>query len=1162
MQTVFLVTNPFDLSAYTQHEVEDFWAFVRQELPTWPPTARIYRGEVAKTADVTPWDDASADSLGLHGEPLYVVVYPAWAQVAAAALVYAVAWVVTQLTNETAPKPREQVFVSGSANNTLSERRNRARVHERVPDIFGTVRSVPDLVMYTYIQYEKHRAVEYSLACIGRGRHAVTDIRENDTPFDQIRDSSAVVYQPGQRPGGGTPSLIVGEMITDPAYAVYPVKSINGQDLPCLNAFMCHGSGLNIERLQSLNKWVDMEYIAESATTGIIRVPHNGDPDYVMSRIRAGDEIQVVFGVLPTGGGPIPDLSAGFYFGANPTTPLVFTPGVGIPPVRGDLPPLVVTDVQTLFNSLGESTKVEVYVNIPTSLQSEWAKIATYSGSVDPVTGFPVVLNKNSAIVAQSRWLLGYRDGQTDPAALGIFIDDPDCQEVWFNFVAPSNLILEDGANRKVLTQRLTWRLRPCDASGVPTADPDEFGFVELTGSLIGREQRAVTFKHVRTTPGRCLLIAARINERQRQAELEFDVNNPNPPDSVSRFFRNTQFNISYQNVEGPDGDPFVETAFTGNINDDIKLTECYSMSIPAESDPPQLLSAAVTLIHSRVVANQSATRIEERQLNCLATRQTGSWNGSIWQPSVVDTQGFVENMIFEAALDPKIGNRSPAEIDFPAIANAAAAVRAYFSDEDSTRFSYTFDDHNTSFEETIKTMTQACFLTPYRQANVLKCDPDIATDDSSVLFNHRNKKPGTEQRTVTFGMLNDNDGVEQQYTDVDTGVQIVTPISQFLSQPGVTSPLQSRVVGLRFRHQAWWHAYRLLMRIIHQHVATEFDAMNEAATVGINQRILVEDNTDPEVQDGEVTAVSGLVIRTSQPVEAAPSSTYTVHLQGEDGTVENIPCTPGVPDGHSITLSVAPTNPIRVNRNEELLTTYILVRDQDTVGKAMLVTDKAAKDQRMWAIQAVNYSHMYYMGDALILWIVPSTEFGGEEFFDRSPYQRPNEANIADLGSDSVWGPVWDNGDGFATNSNLFAATQHYTIMCWVSIDNPGTDGVILATLDDFDQYFLVLASGQLCAGHNGSNVAVAVIPGGVAPWHHYAVTFDVGTGILRLFVDGNVVATATGVAAPSLSILSAFNAAGFGPLPGKAKHLRHYCREMTPEMVREHYQKELLLP
>jgi hypothetical protein len=627
----------------------------------------------------------------------------------------------------------------------------------------------------------------------------------------------------------------------------------------------------------------------------------------------------------------------------------------------------------------------------------------------------------------------------------------------------------------------------------------------------------------------------------------------------VTSFFRTTTFNLSFDLPgDQPDEDPFPETAFTGQIQDDLLLNECYSMS-----QPTPLLGAAVTTIHSRVVANDSATRITERELNCRVVRDTLNWNGSIFTtPFATDVK--IENLLFHIMQDPFIGHRNNAEIDFPGIAAAAEAVRGYFGDEAATEFSYTFDDHNMSFEETVLTMCRACFLTPYRQGNVIKADPDIATENAMLLFNHRNTRPGTQNRTRSFGLLNDNDGVEQQYVDVDTGIASVQPISQFLSQPGVFQPVQSRVVGLRFKQQAWWHAYRQLFKLIHQNTAIEFEALAEAGLVGINQRVLIEDNTKPDVFDGEIIGEDGLIYRTSQPLPAADIlSTFTVFVQQPDGTVESRTCFPSVGDGHSFQIAQPFTNPVITDPNFGVRTTYIMIKDQEVNNKAFLITEKQAKSRSLYSMQAVNYTHMYYAADALNLWIIPSTEIADEYMKDRSPYERENLADDTFVPtSDPVWGPVYDSTIGFLTNSNIFANISiGYTKMCWIKKDAAGTNATILGTATgSATELFAIKSTNRIVAGHNGTEHCSGAIPGTVTDWHHYAVSYDTVTGYMFVTVDGEMVDDAFTVPNRVLSALAAFNSDAYGALNGQAKHLREYSRPFTPAMVREHYQKELL--
>src|SRR5205085_2098226 len=63
-----------------------------------------------------------------------------------------------------------------SPNNQLSGRENRVRAMERVEDIYGTVRSIPSMLMPTYVKYINHQKVEYGYYCVGRGYYDIDDV--------------------------------------------------------------------------------------------------------------------------------------------------------------------------------------------------------------------------------------------------------------------------------------------------------------------------------------------------------------------------------------------------------------------------------------------------------------------------------------------------------------------------------------------------------------------------------------------------------------------------------------------------------------------------------------------------------------------------------------------------------------------------------------------------------------------------------------------------------------------------------------------------------------------------------------------------------------------------------------------------------------------------
>jgi len=123
----------------------------------------------------------------------------------------------------------------GSNNNALSARTNKARVLQRVPDIKGTVTSIPD-VLYTYSKYINEVKIETGYYCIGRKQYKVDkdSVRDGIAPLIQDNRSSVQIYYPGQSPNDLIPppeDQQIGEYFNDPVVAPYRSGQVSGQNL-------------------------------------------------------------------------------------------------------------------------------------------------------------------------------------------------------------------------------------------------------------------------------------------------------------------------------------------------------------------------------------------------------------------------------------------------------------------------------------------------------------------------------------------------------------------------------------------------------------------------------------------------------------------------------------------------------------------------------------------------------------------------------------------------------------------------------------------------------------------------------------------------------------------------------------------------------------------
>lgn len=228
-------------AAPTEHDVEDVRDFLLERFASWPRTARIYHQAVGADCDVTPRDEAGIDLLGKMPGPFHVVVYPAnedWLWIfPVAAIVYfgtkaAVEWVISKIEGGPDAPAAGRRSASSSPNNDPFNRANQGRPFSRIPDIFGTVLAVPDLLTTPFKVIDGEHEVEHSYLCVGRGSYDVANIRDGSTPVTQIFGASLQVFGPNTSPNSGAPQLTIGPAISETFVAAKRLPGVDGQTLP------------------------------------------------------------------------------------------------------------------------------------------------------------------------------------------------------------------------------------------------------------------------------------------------------------------------------------------------------------------------------------------------------------------------------------------------------------------------------------------------------------------------------------------------------------------------------------------------------------------------------------------------------------------------------------------------------------------------------------------------------------------------------------------------------------------------------------------------------------------------------------------------------------------------------------------------------------------
>ncbi len=200
---------------------------------------QIFRGEPSVATEITHDIDeivygksSMYTVLQSPGGPLAAI--PTWALIAGGvAISAAVAFLLAPKAPNYGGLANTNV---GSPNNDLAERTNKVRVLKRIEDIYGTVRSLPSLIMPTYTKYIDHIQYEYGYYCVGRGYYSIADFRDGETLLADIDGARAAIYDPFTSPNSGdAPAAEIGDSIEDSILTVARSNEIDGVTLKAPN---------------------------------------------------------------------------------------------------------------------------------------------------------------------------------------------------------------------------------------------------------------------------------------------------------------------------------------------------------------------------------------------------------------------------------------------------------------------------------------------------------------------------------------------------------------------------------------------------------------------------------------------------------------------------------------------------------------------------------------------------------------------------------------------------------------------------------------------------------------------------------------------------------------------------------------------------------------
>lgn len=937
MSRLRILKNPLNGGDEVLRIKSDNVLAIFKEVKNKHPQARIYIQPACAQNDVTPTnkvDEASLHMLAKNND-FDIVCQAGEAATIIAVVSLVVSLAMTVYTLLTMPKNKDSE--QGSSNNNLSNPQNQQRIGSRIPDIFGTVKAVPDLIAPGVNIYENNKQVEEQLMCLGRGYYSVSDIRDGDTPFDSIEGASISIYDPGVNIVNGVPHTQIGDNFNYAPFIAKPSKSINDQLLAVPNELAISSKDLYFQYPNLIKSKTGsvpgglaandqlllrggVFNISDQQISGATLVRPNGtieiNSTQELINYSALNRIKIESLLVPLSADAYASLAGTYSINSISKSGSTYIIQLGSPAainrdwnlIDGDRSgniSAILSDTTTSINldgkySVASISSSSIALNVPSAMLAQWAKINTVFGGSTISETSDLSIDK-----LNDKWV-GW-----------IEFTNQESEELWINLKAPQGLWYQDSKGG-------VW--------------PREVYCKIEYQQIVNNQPSGPIYERLTS-------VRSATNNYRDAVGLTEKIEFPFTGPFRFRVCRTTEDDLS------------------SKVADDVNVTDAYAVHALQK-----FVYDDLTIVRTRVIADKTALSIKNRQLSMIATRKLYSYATGVKSQQRIATNNFAD-IVCAVTEDPFIGRRSVSELDVVGLYQTSNYIQSYFGTYKATEFNHTFDQANQSYEETLAQIASVVFCNARRESGKIYFQFERTNPSSSILFNHRNKKPGSETRTEKFGVTNEYDGVEVSWIDPDDSW---TEKTLKLPDENITNPKKIELAGVTNKYQAHFLAHRAWNKIRYQRETVQFTAYGEADLITINDRIAVTDDTIPSLvpigdgfTQGEVVEWVGQNIAVSQPVQLKADQSYIIHLQLPNGSIETMQVVQGSDEWHLV-LERLPTLPLVTSWDGKVApTVYSITLSQNKDSEAYLVSEKSPSGTFESQITAINYDTRYYKNDS-----------------------------------------------------------------------------------------------------------------------------------------------------------------------------------------------------
>lgn len=902
-------------------------------------------------------------------EPLYIVHTPQGAEYAAVYAIIAAIVVIALMPTPTIPNNNARQ-ARRSPNNDVSGQTNRARLLERVPDIFGTDKAYPDLIAPTVQEYVNQQKFLTDWMVVGRGFYQIptATIKTGDTPIDDISGSTADFYEPGDEPTQVLRSVesneVKGQLLKAPNAedilpAGKPIWYDSTNDLGyMLSAELDEWDGLTpgspAELIQigvasfSPGVWIEGTHIVNAIEDWFYLFPEPFTGQTVTDKFQTIYENGKLY-ALRYVEYPVPNNLPAGWAAAQGRLFLLYDYGTLDDPTilyAGGL--TFTTGLETVWrdSKLYKSN----FNSLPFTTSGQWENadendfILLWNGKRKAVS----YLNAgtvdikwtalNEAYPPQnSQFITGVEANPKIRPGVGQNTSGPFVapgegqEEIWLDFQNPKGLVKGSNLN-KTNEVNITITVEEIDSFGVPTGTSFEL-FITIADN--DRDPRFWTYK---ITPSNSPMISG---NRYRVSCLRTN-NESNSISDLSETNWSRLAGITYITGSGDSGTTRV-------------------------------------LLTTR--ATEQVAALQEKKLNMIATRKVATWNGVSVVGDIETGVGLIASnkmadIMLHYMLDFELGQRTEANIDITTLYAIQASLDAVFSGEKG-EFSFTFDSKNSPAVEEMIQIAQAARTFITREGSFFSFIRDEIQPAPKALFNRRNKKPESEKKTIKFNKPQDEDGVVFEYIDSrDYKPRTITlPDDLPVGDPnyGLTASNYRKLesIGIKNYSQAWDRAQYELNRLIYSRATVSTTVTQEAIFLPLNSRVLHIDGLklDDTASDGEVVGIDGLTISTDNRCIFQPATNYSVFFRDDVGdptpTAISVTAIPG--DEFGFILGSAPPFSLWVRGDSDYQkgTLYSFAEDGTSeAADSYLIQRKSPKEDLSVELELMTYDEAYFAAD------------------------------------------------------------------------------------------------------------------------------------------------------------------------------------------------------